>query len=47
MALFVVVMVGLLLIAVGLIVYGISLYNGLVNVKHQVQQAWSNIDVRG
>jgi LemA protein len=45
MALFVVFTVGLLLIAVGLIVYGISLYNGLVSVKHQVQQAWSNIDV--
>ena len=36
MALFVVFTVGLLLIAVGLIVYGMSLYNGLVSVKHQV-----------
>jgi LemA protein len=45
MTLFVVVLVGLLLVAVGLVVYGISIYNGLVAVKHQVEQAWSNIDV--
>jgi LemA protein len=45
MTLFVVVLVGLLLVAVALVVYGISLYNGLVSVKHQVEQAWSNIDV--
>jgi LemA protein len=45
MTLFVVVLVGLLLVVVGFAVYGISLYNGLVAVKHQVEQAWSNIDV--
>jgi|SRR5687768_116633 LemA protein len=45
MTLFVVILVGLLLVVVGLVVYGISIYNGLVAVKHQVEQAWSNIDV--
>lgn len=45
MTLFVVILVGLLLVIVGLVVYGISIYNGLVAVKHQVEQAWSNIDV--
>ena len=40
-----VILVGLLLVIVGLVVYGISIYNGLVAVKHQVEQAWSNIDV--
>jgi len=45
MPLFVVFLVGLLLVAIGFVVYGISLYNGLVAVKHQVEQAWSNIDV--
>ena len=45
MTLLVVILVGLLLVVVGLVVYGISIYNGLVAVKHQVEQAWSNIDV--
>jgi LemA protein len=45
MTLLVVLLVGLLLVAVGVAVYGISIYNGLVGVKHQVEQAWSNIDV--
>jgi LemA protein len=27
------------------VVYGIMLYNGLVNVKHAVTKAWANIDV--
>lgn len=31
--------------AVGVAGYGVSIYNGLVQVKHQVDQAWSNIDV--
>ena len=35
----------LLLVAVGVGVYCVSIYNGLVGVKHQVEQAWSNIDV--
>ena len=26
-------------------IYGIVIYNGLVNLKHAVSQAWSNIDV--
>lgn len=32
-------------IAVVVVVYGVMLYNGLVNVKHGVTKAWSNIDV--
>jgi LemA protein len=28
-----------------LLIYGISLYNHLVNVKHDVAKAWANIDV--
>jgi LemA protein len=35
----------LLLLAVALATYGVTLYNALVGVKHQVDQAWSNIDV--
>ena len=26
-------------------VYGIMLYNSLVDIKHSVSQAWSNIDI--
>src|SRR5215216_1822999 len=33
------------MIVTALVAYGISIYNGLVGVKHQVDQAWSNIDV--
>lgn len=38
---------GILAVAVLVIVlvYGITLYNQLVNVKHSVSQAWANIDV--
>lgn len=32
-------------IAAVLLIYGISLYNHLVNVKHAVAKAWANIDV--
>lgn len=32
-------------IVVVLIIYGITLYNSLVNVKHNVAKAWANIDV--
>src|SRR5580765_4932753 len=42
---FAVVLLALLLAGLGVIVYGVSIYNGLVGVKHQVEQAWSNIDV--
>jgi LemA protein len=41
----VVTLAGLLLVVIGLVVYGISVYNGLVGVKHQVEHAWANIDV--
>jgi LemA protein len=42
---FAIVLLALLLAGVGVVVYGISIYNGLVAVKHQVEQAWANIDV--
>ena len=32
-------------LAVIVLIYGISLYNHLVNVKHAVAKAWANIDV--
>jgi len=35
----------ILLAVVGIVSYGITLYNGLVQVKNNVDQAWSNIDV--
>jgi LemA protein len=35
----------LLLLMVAVVAYGITLFNALVGVKHQVDQAWSNIDV--
>ena len=34
-----------LAIHAALLVYGVVIYNGLVNLKHAVVQAWSNIDV--
>jgi LemA protein len=42
MSLFVIVLlVGLLVVAV----YGVMIYNSLVNLKHNVSKAWANIDV--
>lgn len=35
----------LLFVVVGLIVYGIAIYNGLVRLKHNIDKSWSNIDV--
>jgi LemA protein len=35
----------LLLLAAAVVAYGVTLFNALVGVKHQVDQAWSNIDV--
>jgi LemA protein len=35
----------LLLLVAAVVAYGISLFNALIGVKHQVNQAWSNIDV--
>ncbi len=34
-----------LVIAVVVLAYGITIYNGLVTLKHNVAKAWSNIDV--
>jgi len=45
MATFAVVLFALLLFAFTVGAYGVALYNGLVGVKHQIDQAWSNIDV--
>jgi LemA protein len=39
---FVVIVLGALLLA---LIYGISIYNNLVQIKHNVAMAWSNIDV--
>jgi len=35
----------LLVIVLGLIVYGTMIYNGLVGLKNNIDKAWSNIDV--
>lgn len=45
MAMIAVILFALLLLLLALVAYGVALYNGLVGVKHQVDQAWSNIDV--
>jgi LemA protein len=34
-----------LLVAIALVVFGFIIFNGLVAVRHGVDQAWSNIDV--
>lgn len=38
-------LVGVLVAAVLLLAWGVSLYNALVRLKHNVTKAWSNIDV--
>jgi LemA protein len=45
MATFAVTLFALVLIVLAIGAYGVTLYNGLVSVKHQVDQSWSNIDV--
>lgn len=40
-----VVMTLLLLAAIAIVIFGIIIYNGLIQVKHSVDQAWANIDV--
>jgi LemA protein len=45
MAWIAVVLLVLVLVAIAVAVQAVALYNGLVQVKHQVDQAWSNIDV--
>jgi LemA protein len=45
MAMLAVIVFALLLLAFAVAAYGVALYNGLVGVKHQIDQAWSNIDV--
>lgn len=36
---------GFLAVAIILLVIVIMIYNNLVNIKHTVSQAWSNIDI--
>ncbi|HKO88955.1 MAG TPA: LemA family protein [Burkholderiales bacterium] len=36
--------IGIAVVAV-IVIYGITVYNSLVNVKHNVAKAWANIDV--
>jgi LemA protein len=38
-------LLALVLLIIGVLAYGVSLFNGLIQVKHQVDQAWANIDV--
>jgi LemA protein len=45
MAWIAVVLLVLALVAIALAVQAVAIYNGLVQVKHQVDQAWANIDV--
>jgi LemA protein len=45
MATLAVILFALLLVAAAIAAYGVALYNALVGVKHQVDQAWANIDV--
>jgi LemA protein len=45
MAWIAVVLFALVLALIGVAAYGVSLYNGLVSVRHQVDQSWANIDV--
>ena len=45
MVTFLVVLFGVALIGIAIVYYGVSIYNGLIAVKHQVDQAWANIDV--
>lgn len=40
-----VVMTLLLLAVIAVVIFGIMIYNGLIQVKHNVDQAWANIDV--
>jgi len=45
MAWIAVVLLVLALVAIAIAAQAVAIYNGLVQVKHQVDQAWSNIDV--
>ena len=45
MAIVAVILFALFLLALAAAAYGVALYNGLIGVKHQIDQAWSNIDV--
>lgn len=35
----------ILIILAGMTIYGVMIYNDLVNLKHNITEAWSNIDV--
>lgn len=45
MAWIAVLLLALALAAAGIVSYGVAIYNGLVQVRHQVDQSWANIDV--
>ena len=34
-----------LIFAIGIIVYFVSLYNGLIALKNNIKKSWANIDV--
>ena len=42
MSVFIMILLGLVAVLLG---YGVAIYNRLVNLKHNVSKAWSNIDV--
>ena len=40
-----VIVVAFLFFGIGILLYGVSIYNGLVTVKNNIDKSWSNIDV--
>jgi len=45
MMIFLIILAVLLAIVLGLIIYAITIYNGLVALKNNIDKSWSNIDV--
>jgi LemA protein len=40
-----IVLAALVFAGAGVVLYGVGIYNGLIRLKHNVDQAWANIDV--
>ncbi len=40
-----IVLIVLLILILGVIIYAIMVYNGLIRLKHNIDKSWSNIDV--
>ena len=45
MSIILVVLAAILIIILGVIIYAITIYNGLVRLKNNIDKSWSNIDV--